>query len=121
MRTIAVWIIGLAAIIGGFEAAARLQRWPDATLVVDCDGKFCTYKGEVSRHFITGDYEVDVPGEGVVVVQRERWRGMSYVAGGVHLPSMLAALAGLAIFGFVTLGDSWKQFQRTLERQRSKG
>ena len=122
MRTIAIWIVGLAAIMAGFEAAARLQRWQDAMLFVDCGGELCTFKGEVSRQFFTGDYEVDVPGSGVVVVKKDRWRGMSWVGGGgVHLPSVLAALAGLAIFGWMTLGDSWKQFRAIRDRQRSRG
>lgn len=114
MRTLIVWLIGIAALAGGYQVAGRLQRWDDATLFVDCGGdKPCVYSGVVKVQPLTGDYEVQTKDAGTVVVPKSKWQGMSWRAGGIGWESGLALFLGLGIFGLVTVGDAVSRLQRS--------
>jgi hypothetical protein len=123
MRSLTVWILGLFALWAGFQSAARLQRWESATLFAEC-GKVepCLYEGAVRREFRTGDYVVSQADASEVVVSADRLQGMSWQAtGGVGIRSMAAGLAGLLLFGLLTLGDALGRFRSATSRAGGRG
>ena len=114
MRRLIAWALGLACVLGGFNAAARLQHWPQATLVADCgQATPCSYRGDVRTEFMTGDYLVTDQQGQQVHVPAARWRAMVLESNGVGLGCLVAGLLGLLGFVGFVMGPDLRRLARS--------
>ena len=99
MRTLNRWLVGYALLLLAFFLQSRLQTWPDARLVLDCDDpKFCQYRGDVSIDFLTGDFRVRVHDGSSVLIAGKKGRILDYEPQGFGIPRTIVMVLGIAAF-----------------------
>ena len=96
--------VAIILFASGMFVAARLQEWPDATLVTIDAQK---YQGHVSRELLTGDYVVKVDHSKITLDQQS----VSVVAWDTSVNSITAASSVAGLFGLIGMATAlfWRK------------